>query len=303
MKNRLYSIISLLLTFSCALTSCVYQLEPEVVVTGVEINMESAVIVEGQTLRLVATVAPANATNKTVTWTSSVPAVATVDNNGLVTAIKPGMTSVIANAGLVNASCEISVVPSKVPVTKVSLDKTEITLFEGEEETIKASIVPDNSTVRTIEWSTSDASVASVSEGKVTAVSRGTATITASADGVYAACQITVEAKPSEELSTGIYLSGEETYRFNPGEHQISIYSAEGCSWYRFLLLSSLEMYQIGPVRDDVSEGDSFDVVLEKYSLGVASAQPVNITVEVVSKADGVMTLSSAAGDMFILRY
>lgn len=302
MKNRLYSIISLLLTFSCALTSCVYQLEPEVVVTGVEINMESAEIVEGQTLRLVATVAPANATNKTVTWTSSVPAVATVDNNGLVTAIRPGMTSVIANAGLFNASCEISVVPSKVPVTKVSLDKTEITLFEGEEETIKASIVPDNSTVRTVEWSTSDASVASVSEGKVTAVSRGTATITASADGVYAACQITVEEKPSVQ-SAGIYISGREPYHFNPREDQISIYSAEGCSWYRFLKLSSLEMYQIGPVKDDVSEGDSFDVVLETYSVGVASAQPVNITVELVSKADGIMTLSSAAGDMFILRY
>lgn len=302
MKNRLYSIISLLLTVSLALTSCVYQLEQEVVVTGVEINQESAELAEGGTLRLVATVAPANATNKKVSWTSSVPEVATVDQNGLVTAMKAGIANIIANAGLFSASCEITVVPLKVPVTKVSLDKTEITLFEGEEETIKASIVPENATVQTVEWSSSDASVATVSDGKVTAVSMGTATVTASADGVYATCQITVEIKPSVQ-SAGIYISGREPYHFNPREDQISIYNAEGCSWYRFLKLSSLEMYQIGPVKDDVSEGDSFDVVLETYSVGVASAQPVNITVELVSKADGIMTLSSAAGDMFILRY
>lgn len=302
MKNRPYPIISLLLSFFCVLNSCVIQMEQEVGVTGVRINKESAELVEGGTLLLVAVIAPDNATNKTVSWTSSVPEVATVDRSGLVTAVRAGTAVIVAQAGLFEASCNVTVTPQKIPVTKVNLDKSSITLFEGEEETVTASIVPENATVQTVEWTSSDASVATVSGGKVTAIAKGTATVTASADGVYATCKVTVEERPSAQAA-GIFLSGQEPYRFNPREHQISIYSAEGYSWYRFLLVSSLMMYQVGPIPDNVTEGDALDVVLETYSSGVESARPFNCTMEVVSRADGVMTLVSAAGDMFILRY
>ncbi len=58
-------------------------------VTGVSLDMATATIIEGNTKQLTATVQPNNATNKNVTWSSSNNAIATVDNNGLVTAVLP----------------------------------------------------------------------------------------------------------------------------------------------------------------------------------------------------------------------
>ncbi len=80
-----------------------------------------------------------------------------------------------------------------IPVTGVSLDKNTITLETGETETLTATISPDNATNKQVTWTSSDSSVATVSNGVVTAVGAGTATITASAgEGVTATCSVTV---------------------------------------------------------------------------------------------------------------
>ncbi|MBP3270061.1 MAG: Ig-like domain-containing protein [Bacteroidales bacterium] len=88
--------------------------------------------------------------------------------------------------------------PATVAVTGVSLNKTTLTLTEGDSETLTAAVTPSNATNANVTWSTSASGVATVSNGKVTAVKAGTATITAtSADGSNksASCTVTVTAK------------------------------------------------------------------------------------------------------------
>ena len=62
----------------------------------------------------------------------------------------------------------------KIPVTGVTLDKEETGLVEGEEVTLVATLAPENATEKTVEWSSSDEKVATVKDGKVTAVAPGT---------------------------------------------------------------------------------------------------------------------------------
>ena len=81
-----------------------------------------------------------------------------------------------------------------VAVESVTLNKTELTLEVGDEETLTATVAPDNATNKTVTWSSSDSAVATVANGKVTAVAAGTATITATADGKSATCTVTVNA-------------------------------------------------------------------------------------------------------------
>ena len=84
--------------------------------------------------------------------------------------------------------------PKVVAVSSVSLDKTELNLFIGESQTLAASVKPDNATDKTVTWSTSNAGVATVDNGKVTAVKEGEATIKAQSGGKEASCKVKVAA-------------------------------------------------------------------------------------------------------------
>ena len=303
MKKRLYLFISLLLTVCGIVWSCV-QTEQEVPVTDVILSQNDAELVVGDVLQLRATVKPDDASNKTIAWSSSVTTVATVDDNGKVTAVGVGKAIIIAKSGTILAPCTVIVSPAKVDISEIKLDKSSLTMIIGDEQTLVATIVPDNATVQTVQWTSSDTSVATVTDGLVKAIAPGTAKITASADGKEAVCELTVEKAPDPvPTNTGIYIAGQAAYEFNPKEQQISIYSAEGNSWFRFLFPASLMMYQVGPIPDNAAAGDTVTVVLETYTSGVESAQPVSYTLQIQSM-DGVkMSLSSADGDLFILRY
>ena len=165
-------------------------------VASISLNTTSASLQVSETLTLIATVTPDDATDKTVTWSTSDESIATV-NNGVVTAVKIGSATITAKAGEKSATCEVSVVaPPAVPVSSVTLNKTDASLKVGETVTLTATVNPDDATDKTVTWSTSDASVATVSNGVVTAVKVGTATITAKAGDKSASCVITVEATP-----------------------------------------------------------------------------------------------------------
>ena len=167
-------------------------------VTNITLSSESISLVEGDSETLTATVSPSNATNKKVIWAVTDGSVASVDN-GRVTALKPGRTTVMAvsdDSGK-TATCQVTVNTKVYNVESVSLDKTGITLAEGGSQTLTATVYPSNATNKNVSWKSSNTSVATVSNGKVTAIKAGTATITVTTDdgGKTATCQVTVNSK------------------------------------------------------------------------------------------------------------
>lgn len=165
----------------------------EIPPTSIKLNVSSANIQKGKTQTLKATVLPAKATYKTVTWSSQNPAIATVDANGVVKAKKAGSTVITAKTknGL-TARCIVNV---KVPAVKVYLDRSEDTVEQGKKITLKATISPLDST-DIVYWGSADETVAVVSgKGVVTAKKAGTTKIYAITDsGAYKTYTITVKA-------------------------------------------------------------------------------------------------------------
>ncbi len=175
--------------------SCSIRVEQRTVaVTSVELDRKTLEMTEGDEVTLTATVKPDDATDKTVTWSTSDASVATV-TGGKVKALKPGNVTITAAAGEKSAQCAVTVQAKVIPVTSVTLDKTTLTLTEGDETTLTATVKPDDATDKTVTWTTSDATVATVTDGKVKALKAGTATITAKAGDKTATCAVTVQAK------------------------------------------------------------------------------------------------------------
>ncbi len=158
-------------------------------VSSITLDKSSASLKVGETVTLSATVNPSDATDKTVTWTTSDATVATV-SNGVVTAKKLGTATITAKAGEKTATCSITVIPT--PVTSITLSKTSASLKVGETVTLTATVNPSDATDKTVTWTTSDATVATVSNGVVTAKKLGTATITAKAGDKTASCTVKV---------------------------------------------------------------------------------------------------------------
>ena len=183
--------------------TCAVSVSKKVVdVTSVTLNKTELTLTEGDSETLTATVKPDDATDKTVTWTSSDASIASVDANGKVTAVKDGSATITAKAGEKTATCAVTVSKNVVAVTSVTLNKTELTLTEGDSETLAATVKPDDATDRTVTWSTSDATVATVdNNGKVTAVKEGSATITARAGEESATCAVSISKKVIEVAS------------------------------------------------------------------------------------------------------
>ena len=165
-------------------------------VEGVTLDQETITLTEGETATLTATITPENATNKAVTWSTSDETVATV-SEGTITAISAGTATITVTTedGEKTASCEVTVNEKIYYVEGVTLDQESITLTEGETAMLTATITPENATNKAVTWSTSDETIATVSEGTITAISAGTATITVTTeDGAKSAtCEVTVE--------------------------------------------------------------------------------------------------------------
>lgn len=195
MKQLLTALISV---FALVAVSCKPE-EPEVEVTSITLSSSSLELVEESTHTLKATVAPSNATDNTLIWSSSDEAVAKVDQNGKISAIAPGTATITVISGNVkSATCKVTVVVKVNAVTAVNLNKSSLSLVVGDAEILTASIEPADATYKTITWSSSDEAVATVSqEGEVTAVDNGTATIYAkSHNDIAAECIVTVKYLP-----------------------------------------------------------------------------------------------------------
>jgi len=150
-------------------------------VTGMTLSKDTMLLASGASETLIATVTPENALDRNVTWSiTGDGTIATVDQTGRVTANSAGRSgSVIVTATASNglsASCTVTVPP--VSVTGVTLNRNSMTITTGREEQLTATIAPLNATNRNVTWSTSNTSVATVSNGVITARAAGRAIIT-----------------------------------------------------------------------------------------------------------------------------
>ena len=169
-------------------------------VTEVTLDRTELTLTEGETETLTATVKPDNADNRKVTWSSDKTEIATVGGDGRVTAVKAGVAvvTVTTEDGGKTATCKVTVRAKAVSVTEVTLDRTELTLTEGETETLTATVRPDNADNRKVTWSSDKTEVATVDgAGRVTAVKPGEAVVTVTTEdgGKTATCKVTVKAK------------------------------------------------------------------------------------------------------------
>ena len=174
-------------------------------VDSIQLNTTDKTMISGTTYDLFATIAPSNATNKELIWTSSNTAVVTVSASGRVTARGNGTAIITATAkdgSKKAAKCTITV---KTPVSSLKLNVRSKTLNRGNTYTLKASIYPSTASNKSITWSSSNTKVAKVdSKGKVTAVNGGSAIITAKAsNGMVYKCNVYVRYKITYYLNGG----------------------------------------------------------------------------------------------------
>lgn len=177
---------------------------PPIHVTGIALDKTTLALETGQTANLKATVSPANATNKAYSWSSDNTAVATVDSNGKVTAVKAGTAKVTVKTadGAKTAVCTITITDPVIEVTGVTLDKTTAEVEEGATLQLKATVAPANATNKAVEWKPGNPECFTIdNNGKVTGVKAGqaTAVVTTKDGSKTAECKVTVTAKSEPE--------------------------------------------------------------------------------------------------------
>ena len=174
--------------------------------TSIALTQTIITLKASETITLIATILPENATDKSVEWSSSNESVATIDANGLVTAIAVGeaiITATTADGSNLSATCKVIVVPTLA--TSIILDKTEYEIVEKSDFQLTATILPESTTNNGVVWSSSDMWIASVDEnGLVRAYSVGEAVITATTiDGsnLSASCKVTVISSLAQSIT------------------------------------------------------------------------------------------------------
>lgn len=309
---------ALLLCSGLALTGCTEEPAP-VAVSAITLDANSLELQEGDSQSLTATISPSNANNKKVLWISSNSSVATVAE-GVVTAVKAGQATITAKSddGGKTATCEVSVVAKAVLVESVSLDKTSVELKEGEEVSLTATVKPGNATNKNVIWSSSNETVASVTDGKVSALKSGETTITVTTeDGAKTAeCTITVKGDPaitslseltattatftghldvpSSDLSSSqvtVYYSNAETFNLNTankrsttsfdGEQNFSI-SLTGLKYntkYTYCVVVK--------VKSEETFGEVLDFTTDNVTLSELSVVPSSFKAEVSGSVAG----------------
>ncbi|MBP1989190.1 Ig-like domain-containing protein [Paenibacillus eucommiae] len=158
-------------------------------VSGITVNPTEAELVVGDHLTVTANVYPSNASNKQVQWSSGNPGVATVDAQGIVTGVSPGLVTVTATTadGGFTANTILAVKP--LPASGIMLNKFKTAITVGGSEKLVATVLPALATDKTVLWSSSNPGIAAVGpDGTVTAVTVGDVTVTAATyDGGYQA--------------------------------------------------------------------------------------------------------------------
>ena len=190
----------------------------EVTVEKVVVEPAVATIQVGNTKQLTATVTPEGAA--TVAWESSNPTVATVDDKGLVTAVAKGEAYITATAGGKVGMCSVTVFEEGQTV--VTLDKPSLSLVKGKSDTLHATVEPAEK-VSELVWSSDNEAVATVKDGVVTAVAKGSANIKAAVGDVEAVCAVKVtDPTGGDEQINHVSLQGSDYFIIQLGEKEVA---------------------------------------------------------------------------------
>lgn len=188
--------------------------------TSINLNASTLELVVGAQQSLEVILTPSNAVAEDLVWSSSNDKVAAVDQSGVVTAVAEGKATITVkcNGGTVAATCQVEVVIKEeiVTVTEIAINPVSLNLEEGQKSVLTLVVTPENAVVEDLQWETSDAEVATVADGEVTAHKAGKAVVTAKCSGgaLSATCQITVTEKatvpPEEDQVKSVVIFAED---------------------------------------------------------------------------------------------
>lgn len=226
---------------------------------SVKLNKSSIDIPLGGKTQLTATIAPDNAENKNVTWSSSDESVATVSNDGLVTSIKEGTTIITVKTEDGGRTAECTVNVKIFHAENVTLDKTSVSLMEGGTTQLTATVTPEEAENKNVTWSSSDESIATVSnDGVVTGVGKGTATITVKTEEGEHTATCTVTVKDITDCVT-VSRTGQSTSIIN-GQAKYGVTFSIKNSSTETIHLTSLAGVAI---EQDLAPGQSYSISLQ----------------------------------------
>lgn len=184
------------LTSTCAITV------PDIDIQSIAFNKASTTLYIDNQETLYVTFIPETGTNKSTTWSTSDLFIVTVDEAGIINGRRAGNATITATTinGL-TAKCEVTVIEKNA--VSITLNKESTSIIVGQSEKLIAKIYPSFTSNKTVKWNTSDKSIAEVDDnGNITAIKKGTATITAStSNGLTATCEVTVTIIPASGIT------------------------------------------------------------------------------------------------------
>ena len=178
---------------------------------NVTLSQTTATLAPGEELTLTSVVMPDGAAIKNLTWSSSDPTVAVVDN-GIVTALNEGVAiiTVTTNSGNKSANCKLLVA---YPVSGVEIGRVPALMTVGQNLKLTATVIPYDAPDKSVTWSSSDPNVAEIDDGVVTSKTLGTATITVITEVGARTAQFTVKVVPENYVF--IYITLQSSFMFS----------------------------------------------------------------------------------------
>ncbi|MGB3616803.1 MAG: Ig-like domain-containing protein, partial [Catalinimonas sp.] len=238
-------------------------------VAAVTLDQDDLTLAMGDYATLTATVAPTNVSLDSVVWRSADPAIATVDDRGLVFGLEAGTTTVTAEAydNGVSATAQVTVTPPAVRVASLTLDPDSLTLQIGDTSRLNVSLNPANASLDSVTWASSDPAVASVNAtGQVVGLVEGTAVLTArSFDGGFTDTTFVTVARVST-ADAGAAM-GLKVYP-NPFGNTLTLTQLNGAAAVRLYTLTGRRLIE-ETVRGEVHTLDTRRVAAGTYLLEV----------------------------------
>ncbi len=270
-------------------------------VTEIKITPEQYKLGLGKTYQLKAEITNSTASDKDIEWYSSDESVCTVDQNGKIKGISLGyatITAVALDGSDVEATCEIRVVTE---VTGMTMNYTSITLIQGNTFQLEAAIRPADATYKTPSWKSDNPEIAMVDDdGIVTAISPGTAWITAEArdsSGKYCKCYVTVIAPIP---ATGVTTMVDEVV-LAPGEKKTVIAKATPANTTDSMFWTSSDesIVRVNPVTGEmtaISPGNASVIVM----MDSGKKAVINVIVVGLSRTSVVMDYYSTGVTLYV---